>query len=64
MDERELVDRCVTSLDVLQKLKQVEVVAKRAHDGDKAPNVLRVSPSCVVASTVGVRDEGGAVVHA
>ncbi len=51
----------MTSFDVLQLLKQLEVVAHGAHDRDEASDVFRMSPSGVVTSAIGVGDERGAM---
>ena len=54
--ERELVRRRVPPFDVLERVKQLGILAQRARDGAQPPDVLGVTPPGVVAAAVGVRD--------
>lgn len=57
MRELELVDRGVSSLEVLYGVKKTWVLAKCARDGPQTADVLRMAPSGVVAPAITVGDE-------
>ena len=59
MHELELLDGRVTSLEVLNVVKQKRIVTQRPGDGAQSSDVLRMSPSGVVSSAVAVGDERG-----
>jgi hypothetical protein len=57
MRERELLVGGVTSLDVMQRLEQVGIVAQRLGDRAKPADVFGMAPPRVVTAAVGVGDE-------
>jgi hypothetical protein len=54
MGERELVLGGMASLGVVERLKQLGVVAERARDGADPADVLGMPPPRVVPTAVGV----------
>lgn len=59
MSELDLLDRRVASLEMLDGVKQLRVITQGTGDGAQTPDVLRMSPSGVVAAAVAVGDERG-----
>jgi len=57
MHKLELIDHRVPSLEMFDGVKELRVIAQSAGDRTQTPDVLRMSPSGVVASAIAVGDE-------
>ena len=56
MRELQLIVGRVPTFDVLQRVKQLEVLAQRAGDRAQPAHVFRMSPAGVVTAAIGMRD--------
>src|ERR1700682_3544458 len=59
MNERELLDGRVPTFEVVDGVKELWILAKRAGNCAEPADVLRVPPSGVVPPTIAVGDERG-----
>ncbi len=59
VNELELLDRRVSSFEMVDFVKQSRIIAKRTCDGSQAADVLRMSPSGVVPTTIAMGNERG-----
>lgn len=58
MHQLELLDGGVSSLDVLDGVKETGILTKGARDGAESADVLGMAPPGVVAPAITVGDEG------
>lgn len=57
MRERKLVSRCMSSLEMIDRLEKLRIIPECTSYGAQATDVLGMIPSRVVAAAIRVRDE-------
>ena len=59
MRQRDLIDRRVSSLEMLDRMKELRVFAQCTSDRAQAPDVLGMPPARVVTAAIAMGDERG-----